>query len=172
MADPKDPLFSELLNRAAAENKTPLPTALSVFDSRIPEDFAIHKALLALKGIGYQGTILPRVNSWADFPFKDDPRLSVQMRPVGWVTNQDQKQNTVHIADYSDGYKNALKGNAGAIKQLAATIAHEDTHNHQTEGFDEGPAYRKQLDVLKQLKAPRAIIEQIQHVASVLAQKK
>lgn len=175
MADPNDPLLKELLSRAVRGDsrvQDPLKTSLSVFDSRIPADFAIQKALLALKGLGYTGTILPRVNSWDEYPSRALDSRPANQRPNGWVQSDDPTK--VHVLGSGTDYQNALKGNPDAIKTLAALIAHEDVHTHQpNDGVrDEGPAYAKQIEILKLLKAPRSVIEQMQAVANTIAPPK
>lgn len=153
MAD--DALIEELLKRE------PVPSKLAVFDSRIPQDFAIQSALMKLRELGRTGLILPRLAAYEDLPTSKDKRAAVG-RPVGWVRSDDADPKKVFVANYGDDYKSARGGNQNAMKRLAAIIAHEDFHNRK--GFAEVPAYQEQIDVLKQLKAPRGDVLRIQDV--------
>ena len=147
--------------------KEPLQSLLPVFDSRIPEDYAIRRALQQLNSLGYRGLILPRLASWEDHPFSATDRRAPIHRPSAWVRSDDGEHPKVYIADYGKRYKEASKGNENSLKSLAGIIAHEDFHNKS--GYDEGPAYDKQLEVLESLRAPRQEIKNIQKVQSRIA---
>jgi hypothetical protein len=83
-----------------------------------------------------------------------------------WVKPGD---NTIYVADWTDDYRKAEKGDLQARINLAAAIAHEAYH--VSHGEDEAGAYDEQLRVLRDLGAKSSKIKDIERARAYVIPK-
>jgi hypothetical protein len=147
-------MADDLVNALAQQH---LPTRMSVMDSRVPDEYAIHKALAMLRENNLSTGDIPqtRVVTLPGITKKFQGRALAQTDTRG-ATPQ------VSVMRDSSVYKNASKDNPGALTQLAGILAHEYTHVDQGAGHqDESTAYDQQLDVLKRLGATQQQVNDV-----------
>jgi hypothetical protein len=78
-----------------------------------------------------------------------------------WTKAGDPK---IYVANWTDVYKKAERGDKKALIQMAAQIAHELYHqDHGTGNETEEGAYDVQIKILKSLNAPKDIITQVEN---------
>lgn len=83
-----------------------------------------------------------------------------------WVITDGAGQNIIYVATYQAAYRNAMElinkpdnwNRRYTLLRLAAIIAHEQAH---LDGGDEAAAYTRQLDVLRQLAAPKSLLNSV-----------
>jgi len=85
-----------------------------------------------------------RVVSSQDYPGSK----SDTTQPKAWARSNDPN---IYLDRGHDIYKLAMSGNKNAQKALAGILGHEQFHKRVT--MDEGPAYEKELEILKSLRA-------------------
>lgn len=110
------------------------------FSSRVPESYAIRKALQMLQDQGLSE--LPPIQLFSKKPFNMG---GGRMRQTDAYV-QAPERSTVFVNDQGEAYQGALKNDAEALRQLAAKLAHEA--HHVKNGRDEAQAYDEQLRVL------------------------
>lgn len=158
MQTSSDPLEQALLAQAAAQ-QTPgprLPTS-DPGDS----DPVIQRAL----------RMLPAFDKPVTF---EKPKLLGNPTPrSGKETNawiDPRRPSTVYVPGWTRVYRNAEKGDALALQQLAGILSHE--RFHVANGPDEDPAYEEQIRTLIALGAPQTLIDEAKTAQAFIARNR
>lgn len=126
------------------------------YSSRVPEEYAIRRALVMLHDLGEPTPERVRLGSW-------DPGLKGRFKPGYTTTHAVVKpyggEPAVVVNDTVKSFRQANRGDEAALKRIAAILAHE-TH-HVRAGKPELPAYDKQIQVLRALGAGKRDTDQI-----------